>query len=706
MKKNNSVIRKLLLSILFVLVLGVMVFFGVSTVFKDVKTTLAADEHVDSSLWGADRKSCESIGGVYIGAYDGSEGFSIWQFYTCCPSGYTEFALKDYKTGRYFCFNENIDSYRFDYGEAAYDNVLGKKLLAPHENGFAYIIPIDTQNYTSKKLKHNTKTAMASYLDTFNDIPVNFSYVSTLRNAITAYEKSNLCSSLWDNEFDEYWQTDYCAIDTLGDYDIFYGDWSDTSTTPFQNLGCTCIGNFWNNNTTIGTKTAGLGCYKESGKYKLMLNTVGEEKGLKREGNITTSAACEELNKTYTIKFNVDGGSEAASITGKKAKEKIKLPETTRSGYTFDGWYNSSDEFVGDVGSEYVVTKNETLKAKWTKKSSSGSQTPTETKYTVKFDTDGGSSVSSKTGKSGTEFSLPSTKKSGYEFNGWYTSNGGFVGTTGDTYTIHSNVTLKAKWTLEEEKENTYNVSFNPNGGILSESSASCTTTDSSCEIDDLPEATREGYIFLGWSKTSSCNSYDEEVVLSSNNEKRYACWDKEEVTYAVTFNSNGGFLNGDSQMSCKTKDETCEIDNLPTAELEGHTFTGWGTNSLCAYGNKETLTLDRENAREAIKSIREGADNIKEGYSMAIFPEGTRSKDGKLREFKKGSLKLATMAKAPIVPVSISGAYRAYEIDGKFKPIDITITFAEPIYTDKLSREEEKELMKNVRDIVAQNIV
>lgn len=89
----------------------------------------------------------------------------------------------------------------------------------------------------------------------------------------------------------------------------------------------------------------------------------------------------------------------------------------------------------------------------------------------------------------------------------------------------------------------------------------------------------------------------------------------------------------------------------------------------------------------------------------ICMFPEGTRSKDGKLREFKKGSLKLATMAKAPVVPVSINSAYRAYEIDRKFKPIDITVTFGEPIYTDNLTREEEKELMEKVRGIVLKNL-
>lgn len=115
-------------------------------------------------------------------------------------------------------------------------------------------------------------------------------------------------------------------------------------------------------------------------------------------------------------------------------------------------------------------------------------------------------------------------------------------------------------------------------------------------------------------------------------------------------------------------------------------------------------VALDRENAREAIKSIREGAENIKNGYSMAIFPEGTRSKDGKLLEFKKGSLKLATMAKAPVVPVTIEGAYKALE--GKSKEYNnIKVTFSEPIYTDNLTREEEKGLMNKVRGIIAQNL-
>ena len=110
-------------------------------------------------------------------------------------------------------------------------------------------------------------------------------------------------------------------------------------------------------------------------------------------------------------------------------------------------------------------------------------------------------------------------------------------------------------------------------------------------------------------------------------------------------------------------------------------------------------IPLDRDNPREAIKTINTGVELIKKGYSIAIFPEGTRSKDGKVGEFKKGSLKLATKSKAPIVPVAIDRAYRCFEKDKKFKPAKIKIEFGKPIRTDNLTKEEEKVLNDTVRD-------
>ncbi|MBB6714737.1 lysophospholipid acyltransferase family protein [Clostridium gasigenes] len=116
-------------------------------------------------------------------------------------------------------------------------------------------------------------------------------------------------------------------------------------------------------------------------------------------------------------------------------------------------------------------------------------------------------------------------------------------------------------------------------------------------------------------------------------------------------------------------------------------------------------VPIDRENVREAVKVINEGVQNLKEGHSMAVFPEGTRSKDGKLGEFKRGSMKLATKAKVPIIPVAMDRADRAFEIDRKIKQIDIIVTFGEPIYTNNLTKEEEKELAEKVRSVIANSL-
>ena len=101
-------------------------------------------------------------------------------------------------------------------------------------------------------------------------------------------------------------------------------------------------------------------------------------------------------------------------------------------------------------------------------------------------------------------------------------------------------------------------------------------------------------------------------------------------------------------------------------------------------------VPLDRENPRTAIEAINEAVQNLKEGSSMVIFPEGTRNKEGKVGEFKKGSLKLATKAKVKIVPVSIDRASRAFEDTREFKPTKIKVVFGEAIDTKNLSKEEE----------------
>lgn len=108
-------------------------------------------------------------------------------------------------------------------------------------------------------------------------------------------------------------------------------------------------------------------------------------------------------------------------------------------------------------------------------------------------------------------------------------------------------------------------------------------------------------------------------------------------------------------------------------------------------------LFIKRGDTREALKSMKEGIDLVKAGYNLAIFPEGTRSRGPKMGKFKAGSFKLATKAKAPIVPISISGSYKCFEEKGYAQPATIKVMFHPPIDTKDLSRQEIMEIEKSV---------
>ena len=114
-----------------------------------------------------------------------------------------------------------------------------------------------------------------------------------------------------------------------------------------------------------------------------------------------------------------------------------------------------------------------------------------------------------------------------------------------------------------------------------------------------------------------------------------------------------------------------------------------------------KSVTIDRDNVREGMKAINQAVNNIKDGYNFTIFPEGTRSKDGKIHEFKKGSVKIATKSKAPIVPVAIKGTSACFEDSKEFVPGKVKVIFGEARETENISREVEKELMLRVEESV-----
>jgi 1-acyl-sn-glycerol-3-phosphate acyltransferase len=117
------------------------------------------------------------------------------------------------------------------------------------------------------------------------------------------------------------------------------------------------------------------------------------------------------------------------------------------------------------------------------------------------------------------------------------------------------------------------------------------------------------------------------------------------------------------------------------------------------------SVAIDREDPRDAVRVIKEGVENLNAGYSLGIYPEGTRAKDGKIKDFKAGSLKLAIRAKVPVVPVMVDGSYKAYELNKKFEATTIKIKYGRPIYTDTLSKEEQRDLANLIHNLIEKDL-
>lgn len=112
-------------------------------------------------------------------------------------------------------------------------------------------------------------------------------------------------------------------------------------------------------------------------------------------------------------------------------------------------------------------------------------------------------------------------------------------------------------------------------------------------------------------------------------------------------------------------------------------------------------LFLDRKNIKEGMKTINQGAQYLKDGFSMVIFPEGTRRQDEDPHTFKEGSLRPALKAKVPVIPMAISGTADILENNRRFiaKPATVHITFGDPIYPDQLDRAAQKHLGASIRE-------
>ena len=114
-------------------------------------------------------------------------------------------------------------------------------------------------------------------------------------------------------------------------------------------------------------------------------------------------------------------------------------------------------------------------------------------------------------------------------------------------------------------------------------------------------------------------------------------------------------------------------------------------------------IPVRREVREAAIASVEKAAEAMRAGQSFLIYPEGTRSPDGRLQEFKKGAVVLAIKAGVPIVPVLCSGAHHVMAKRSlRIHPGEILVEFLDPIDASQYAWEERDVLNQRVHDAMA----
>ena len=218
-------------------------------------------------------------------------------------------------------------------------------------------------------------------------------------------------------------------------------------------------------------------------------------------------------------------------------------------------------------------------------------------KYDVIYDANGGSGAPSAQSKyHGSTLTLRSAKptRTGYIFKGWSTSSTATKASyqPGDNYTSNSDATLYAVWERIQ-----YNISYNANGGSGAPSAQS--KYHGSTLTLRSAKPTRTGYIFKGWSTSSTATkaSYQPgDNYTSNSNVTLYAVWEK--IQYNITYDANGG--SGAPSDQSKYYDSTITLrSGKPTRE--GYIFKGWSTRSTAlsadyqpgaSYSSNSNLTL------------------------------------------------------------------------------------------------------------------
>ena len=257
----------------------------------------------------------------------------------------------------------------------------------------------------------------------------------------------------------------------------------------------------------------------------------------------TIKCSAKWIADTYTVTFDSTGGSEVTTktIDVLYGEQLGDMPVPIRTGYFFRGWYDAPVEGKcygnsdGKGTSWYDKTENCTLYAQWV-----------INRYTITFDTAGGSEITPITQDYDTAITAPADPtREGYTFIGWDKE----IPTT----MLAENMTVTAQWVI-----NRYTITFDTAGG----SKIAPITQDYGTAITAPADPTREGYTFIGWDKAIPTTMPAENMTVTAQ-------WEINQ--YTITFDTAGG-----SEIAPITQDYGTAITAPADPTREGYTFIGW----------------------------------------------------------------------------------------------------------------------------------
>ena len=370
------------------------------------------------------------------------------------------------------------------------------------------------------KLSESTEMSYTVAFDTWNKKEVGTS--GTEFSAAVKYGESNESE---DTAYEV--NEDFQAYIADGDIDFYSFYATGSNIVPPENRSTTCTITYSTQYATAPSEqTVDIGTTLSSSHLPTLSYTGYTFAGWYIGSTQITSGYIVTANITLTAKWTQDtsityvlnGGTNSANNPTSVSVESktITLANPTRSGYTFGGWYTSSD-FSGSAVTQISGSSSQsiTLYAKWIVIS-----------YTITYYLNGGTNNSDNPTSVSVEsetITLASPTKNGYVFDGWYTSSD-FSGSavTQISSSTSQSITLYAKWIVVS-----YKITYYLNGGTNNSDNPTSYTVE--IETITLANPTRSGYTFDGWYKSAnfSGSALSQITKGTYGNITLYAKWSK-----------------------------------------------------------------------------------------------------------------------------------------------------------------------------------